>query len=248
MYHHKSGAQKRKDFALREHNIAIAKRGQTSIENFMKPSSSRIQNINAENVDEKENFDPICEIVPPKVNSTTTNAQNLVELVSCDPENEGTVTAEDFVSCDPENEGPATAEDFSSKEEVEDSAEHLPQQQSSFDNYDIGIEEAEYLRPQTVDKIIRRGHQGMPSSLPRDSKDYPFPMSILCKTMPNGEKVQRDWLVWSTCKSSLFCFPCSVPATNRVPNYPLLKGFRTGRNYMKKFQHTKTVRITCSAT
>ena len=28
--------------------------------------------------------------------------------------------------------------------------------------------------------------------------------------MTNGEKVTRDWLIWSTSRQSLFCFPCCL--------------------------------------
>ena len=37
-----------------------------------------------------------------------------------------------------------------------------------------------------------------------------FPTSIFFQELPNGEKVKRDWLVWSSSAQGLFCFACCL--------------------------------------
>ncbi|XP_065679785.1 zinc finger MYM-type protein 1-like [Hydra vulgaris] len=49
-----------------------------------------------------------------------------------------------------------------------------------------------------------------PSNFPRDQKERKFPTYIFLEEQRNGEKVKRDWLVWSKAVVSLFCFPCSL--------------------------------------
>ena len=60
------------------------------------------------------------------------------------------------------------------------------------------------------ESIVRKGPPKMPSSFPYDTKGRMFPDSIFAKTLPNGETVSRDWLVWSQSKHALFCFPCCL--------------------------------------
>lgn len=58
------------------------------------------------------------------------------------------------------------------------------------------------------DYLAAVGSPTMPSKFPHDEhENRPFPISLLQKTLPNKETVQRDWLVWSTLKKALFCFP-----------------------------------------
>ena len=58
--------------------------------------------------------------------------------------------------------------------------------------------------------IVLNGPPQIPSSFPRDSSGRPFPENIFYETLPNGEKVYRDWLVWSPSAQGLFCFPCCL--------------------------------------
>nr|XP_047143104.1 52 kDa repressor of the inhibitor of the protein kinase-like [Hydra vulgaris] len=54
------------------------------------------------------------------------------------------------------------------------------------------------------------GPSSNPSNFPRDQKERKFPTYIFLEEQRNGEKVIRDWLVWSKAVASLFCFPCSL--------------------------------------
>ena len=47
-------------------------------------------------------------------------------------------------------------------------------------------------------------------SFPRDSFGRHFLENIFHETLPNGEKVSWDWLVWSQSAQGLFCFPCCL--------------------------------------
>ncbi|XP_047127851.1 zinc finger MYM-type protein 5-like [Hydra vulgaris] len=58
--------------------------------------------------------------------------------------------------------------------------------------------------------IILMGPSSNPSNFPRDQKERKFPTYIFLEEQRNGEKVKRDWLVWSKAVASLFCFPCSL--------------------------------------
>ena len=58
--------------------------------------------------------------------------------------------------------------------------------------------------------IVVNGPPQISLSFPRDSFGRHFPESIFHETLPNGEKVSRDWLVWSQSAQGLFCFPCCL--------------------------------------
>nr|XP_012554584.2 zinc finger MYM-type protein 5-like [Hydra vulgaris] len=58
--------------------------------------------------------------------------------------------------------------------------------------------------------IILMGPSSNPSNFPRDQKERKFPTYIFLEEQRNGEKVRRDWLVWSKAVASLFFFPCSL--------------------------------------
>ena len=60
------------------------------------------------------------------------------------------------------------------------------------------------------ESIAHNGPPEIPSSFPHDTKGCMLPESIFTKTLPNGETVCRDWLVWSQSKHALFCFPCCL--------------------------------------
>ena len=46
--------------------------------------------------------------------------------------------------------------------------------------------------------IIREGTPENPQCFPRDSSGRCFTKNIFFQDLPNGEKVKRDWLVWSS--------------------------------------------------
>uniref|UniRef100_H2ZW52 DUF4371 domain-containing protein n=1 Tax=Latimeria chalumnae TaxID=7897 RepID=H2ZW52_LATCH len=71
---------------------------------------------------------------------------------------------------------------------------------------------AKWRQPRSAERdlIVLNGVPKNPASFPRDSCGRAFPVNIFFKTLPNGEKVSRDWLVWSQSAQGLFCFPCCL--------------------------------------
>lgn len=63
------------------------------------------------------------------------------------------------------------------------------------------------------DALAVMAPQPIPKDLPKDTKNRSFPMSIFSKRMPNGETVERDWLVWSETGKCLYCFCCCLFST-----------------------------------
>ena len=57
--------------------------------------------------------------------------------------------------------------------------------------------------------MIRNGPPRHPDNFPNDGQRA-FPKSILKVARQNVEVFERDWLVWSKEKESLFCFPCRL--------------------------------------
>ncbi|XP_065677501.1 zinc finger MYM-type protein 5-like [Hydra vulgaris] len=66
------------------------------------------------------------------------------------------------------------------------------------------------------DVIILKGpptHSLKQRDYPRDSKKRIFPLNVFYQSLPNKEKVERDFLVWSSISKALYCFPCSLLGT-----------------------------------
>ena len=66
------------------------------------------------------------------------------------------------------------------------------------------------LRNKDRDEIAAKGPPQNPEKFPKDETDRAFPMSIFTRLMPNGESIQRDWLVWSDSCQGLLCFSCCM--------------------------------------
>ncbi|KYN19390.1 Zinc finger MYM-type protein 1 [Trachymyrmex cornetzi] len=49
-----------------------------------------------------------------------------------------------------------------------------------------------------------------------DQSNERFPVSLLFKNLPNGEKVERNWLIWNRSKSAFFCLPCRLFTINTM--------------------------------
>ena len=60
------------------------------------------------------------------------------------------------------------------------------------------------------ESIARNEPPKNPYSFPHDTKGRMLPKSIYTKTLPNGETVSRDWLVWNQFIIALFCFLCCL--------------------------------------
>lgn len=76
-------------------------------------------------------------------------------------------------------------------------------------NFDIGIFDFINISSSEIEQAVRNGPEIVHENLPKD-RYRKFPINIFSYTLPNGEVVDRDWLVWSRCKNALFCFPCRL--------------------------------------
>ncbi|XP_047124310.1 zinc finger MYM-type protein 5-like [Hydra vulgaris] len=67
------------------------------------------------------------------------------------------------------------------------------------------------LKQREKEELIKKGPSTLPDDFPRDaSNNRAFPKEVLFIALPNGEKVQRNYLIWSPSSNSLLCFPCSL--------------------------------------
>jgi hypothetical protein len=67
------------------------------------------------------------------------------------------------------------------------------------------------INNRTIEIIIQRGPvmvQNM--KFPTDDSGRSFSMSQYMRVLPNGEKIQRNWLVYSKKSNSVFCFCCKL--------------------------------------
>ena len=102
--------------------------------------------------------------------------------------------------------------------------------------FDIGMIETEIPSRSQVEEAVRRGPESLPNNYPADAAGRAFPLSVLKTTMPNGEKVSRDWIAWSDMKQALFCFPCrlfsKLPAPSRS-SLAMCSGFSSAKSWKK---------------
>ncbi|XP_029172840.1 zinc finger MYM-type protein 1-like [Nylanderia fulva] len=215
-YHHKSGSLKRKERIDREQRNLIAERGQATLPDFNFRLKENLDVSANQSHDSTERRD--SQSFPRTSSSTTTEPDcNQAETIV-------TFVLSDLVQLVQENLSVETDVNFVATIQKSTSTERESEEQPTFQmhltrhlhNYDIGTIETDFLLPQLVDEVIRRGHEKMPSAFPRDRLNERFPVSLLFKNLPNGEKVERDWLVWSRSKSALFCLPCRLFSTNTV--------------------------------
>ena len=61
-----------------------------------------------------------------------------------------------------------------------------------------------------MDLFLKMIRFNIPTTIPRDAANSPFPLCLLTKTLPNGEACARDWLCWSKEKQSMYCDPCFI--------------------------------------
>lgn len=68
------------------------------------------------------------------------------------------------------------------------------------------------FRTQIIDHGVPK--QIMDFNFPLDSNNRCFSISLYTRTMANGEKLSRNWLVYSKSKNTVFCFCCSLYKRN----------------------------------
>jgi len=198
-YHHKSGAQKRKEKNERVQKEAAGQKHQrtlTALGFHNRPTNvSEISNINDSDGDAD-------------IGVVASTSENRI-MVAPDPPvlMESDNHYEEHIGL--ENSDTSEKIVHESNEKLAELQTHETQPEQTFD-FDIGTIEDDFLSPQKVEEIICRGHLKMPNTFPCDRSNEKFPASLLAKILPNGEKVPRDWLVWSQQKSAFFCLPCQL--------------------------------------
>ena len=239
-YHHKSGSQKRKERAHREQKNLVAQKHQPTLNTFnFRPKLNEVSNAcasqkhDSNETNERQDNNPNSCVSSSMETETDCNQSekknlNSVILVSSDPAQENLSTVADANLTATINSSLITECESGSSVK---STSHL------FD-YDIGTVNTDFLLPQLVEEVIRRGHEKMPNTFPRDRLNEPLPVSLLSKKLPNGEKVERDWLVWSRSKNALFCLPCRLFSTNTLNRSNLCSpsGYSTNLVWKKLYE------------
>ena len=77
-------------------------------------------------------------------------------------------------------------------------------------DFDIGKLEEVAPNINQIHSAVQRGLLQHPTKFRRDETGRGFPYHLLHTQLNNGEKILRDWLVWSIEKQSLFCFCCRL--------------------------------------
>ncbi|XP_018309981.1 uncharacterized protein [Mycetomoellerius zeteki] len=214
MSYHKSGSQKRKQRTDREQKTLIAERRQATLTDFnfhSKKSSDASVNQSHDSTERQSSQSFPCASSSATTESDCNQAEQFVTFVSSDLVQEK------------ENLPVETDVNFAAMIQKSTSTERESEVQSTSQfhltnhlyDYDIGTVDTDFLLPQLVDEMIRI-REKIPSVFPHDRSNEWFPVSLLFKNLPNGEKVERDWLVWSRSKSAFFCLPCRLFSINTV--------------------------------
>jgi hypothetical protein len=175
-YHHKSGSLKRKERIDREQRNLIAQRGQATLSHFnfcLKETSGGSANRSHDLTERQSSqsfphastsatTEPDCN---QDENSATFGSSDLVQE-NLPVESNINIAATIEMSTEHESEIPSTSQFHSNR--------HLH-------DYDIGTIETDFLLPQLVDEVIRRGHEKMPTAFPRD-RLIGFPFRFFSKT------------------------------------------------------------------
>ena len=207
-YQHKSGSRKRKERAARLESI---KQGQTLLSKFFvthgDPSSSNT-------VDTIVSQHPDAGLTDASDSATTVTAESDHENVGDMPQNSSPIMATSYVSILSDESDIPLLESGSSDVSVSvpdsNMTENVPISVGQLHEFDTGQLEEVIPTPNQVNTAVRTGHLQHPSNFPRDETGRAFPQTLLHIQLNNGEKIVRDWLVWSVEKQSLFCFCCRM--------------------------------------
>ena len=142
-----------------------------------------------------------------------------------------TKSSEESLELHLENKTSSVPKECEIKEKNKDSVTY----EKAYD-YDIGNVQTLFISPALVDEIIHRGPENLPNSFPDDATGHRFPKGILEANLKNGEKIKRNWLVWSRSKNALFCYPCRLfskfPEAKRSA-LALPSGYSTDKKWKK---------------
>jgi len=214
-YPHKSGCQKRKERVEWKEKFLKYQKGQSTLTVFkfcVKEKLTQVtQNIETKNQILSNNSENKKNILINGYNVTNGLTKNLIYPVLTDSIEQNSAV----------EESDTVVVDYSGKPkcllEVNDNIICTEKQSNSQSltniyiyHYDIGTLTTNILPTQLIEKIIRQGYQKTPTYFPRDRLNEPFPLSLLSKTLPNGERIKCDSLVWSHIKNAFYCFPCRL--------------------------------------
>ena len=126
---------------------------------------------------------------------------------------EGTAGEESSSGC---NSNDQTNQSKTMKERMaeiseEPTSNHNDTKHTNATSLDIGLFiQAKCPSNPDIEEYVIRCHIGLPNTLPKDKNGQKFLQSMLRCQKVNGELHDRDWLVWSEHKQSLYCFPCRL--------------------------------------
>lgn len=203
-YKHMSGAQKRKAKELKDER---SKKGQKTLKDCSFFSSkndvTEIGEISPQELaavellaNAKDEISPVREI---------TDKISLHEIRPTEEANKLPVIKieESFLVYEPEKYDVETVD-----RKMEEKNELVATIQNQ--TFDIGTISSKIVTSEQRIIAVRLGHEGHPEKFPNDSTGARFPVNVLKMSLANGEKVYRDWLVWSRTKNAFFCFPCRL--------------------------------------
>lgn len=263
-YIHKSGHKKRKDREAREKKEKNAQKTQPSLEHFGVKAGSSSSTLNQTNpiatIDEAvagSHSQPIpidspttetVPAVPDHPNETSADFA-MAHSSSGAPSVKSSEKTEKIVSSQIDEPDKISAAAGSGLPTNLVSSKLQSLQVGHLYDFDVGsLEENEIINPRQVEEVVRRGHSKMPTTFPRDRLNDPFPVALLFKSLPNGEKVERDWLVWSRNKEAFFCLPCRLFSTSTATNRSHLcrpEGFAKDLAWKKLYErHMNIIMIT----
>ena len=207
-YQHTSGSRKRKERAARLESI---KQGQTLVSKFFvthgDPSSSNT-------VDTIVSQHPDAGLTDASDSATMVTAESDHENVGDMLQNSSPIMATSYASILSDESDIPLLESGSSDVSVSvpdsNMTENVPISVGQLHEFDIGQLEEVIPTPNQVNAAVHTGHLQHPSNFPHDETGRAFPQTLLHIQLNNGEKIVRDWLVWSIEKQSLFCFCCRL--------------------------------------
>jgi len=79
--------------------------------------------------------------------------------------------------------------------------------------------------------LVEKGPQHYePKHMPSNDKGRHFSKKWFYRNLSNGEKVRRQWLMYSEVKNSIFCFPCLLFSNDNKTCAFLNNGFNDWQN------------------
>ena len=195
-YHHKSGSKKRKEKIVREKS---AKRGQRSLSRFLIPGGECSTCVdNAVMISLESDAADVGDTYTSRFDCELTLEQSCSDSSSC---SSAALEVQPSRTVSPRSSGSIAP---TAESTVVECTPLLSVGQ--LHSFDIGMLNNETPSSEQIRTAVQRGHQRHPTVFPPDKTGRNFPCSLLNTQLSNGEKVLRDWLVWSNEKQSLYCF------------------------------------------